>query len=373
MTIKRMHVVSALLALVSNLLTLLLSTSVGQAQTWDSYFGKPIKWRQNVRVERNQCSIGYPGDRYNSYYYGVHAWDDPSQLTVIYDVRPIGDCTYENGDGINEVSVVGPNNYPPAVAGATTTRIACSSYANSGTYPYCDERSLYEMDVAVVGLTLDSNGNPQNIPFSDPSATSLGWEGRAVFVHEFGHAFGFSPDNDLHETATMSTMRASVNQIPKTGGTPSATVWPTDTHGLHTVYGMTSLRPNMIVSAHGLDSNDNVVLLDSGTRTVCRGGSTSITIYIGNSGNTSSGAFYIETRVGEVGRTSGEFGGFGSQNSISGFGEVYRPHTVFISQNVPLGTNYINIDIDPADTVLEVTNADNWTISGVTLNVVDCP
>lgn len=316
-----------------------------------------------MRIERNQYSIPYPGDRYSAYYYGSRAWVTPGTIPVIYDVRPIEDTYVATSDDINEVIVVASTSIDGA-CGATIVRTGLC---------FIGSNDIDEADLMVAGdLGSQCTGAGTPMPFTDPSATNMGPNGRATFVHEFGHFFGFSPDND-HETETMSIMRQG--PVPMTGGTPSSTTFPTDMYGVSEVYGLDQNLPNMIVSAHGLvPPNNSIGTLEDGTESICRGSQYGswIRMYVGNKGNTASGQVWIQARIGAVSRTGGTLAGF-TTTYLDPFEDEVVDILITAPMSAPLGVQSINIDVDPADSITETTEADNWTISDLQVNVVDCP
>ena len=222
--------------------------------------GYHVKWRSDLHISRNRCSIPDSGDINASYWNGIGQWDNLTHVVDNFLVRPGADCSISTGDGINEVGVVDPayidHNYG-------VTRLL---------YGICfiGPNDIDEADVLVSG----------SLPFTNPSPTSLSPEGRGTFTHEFGHVLGFADENGgygaMHQTPR-----------PYTGGNATASVFPTDTMGLEAFYGLSSGNADLITSAMSLFGT-SVGLWDSGTQQVCRGDSHTVRFYIGNAGKANS-------------------------------------------------------------------------------------
>ncbi len=345
---------------------LLFSPADAFAQGWAESGGEPIVWSSfgNPLIERNQCTIPSNAEpnKYWAYAYGSRQWTYPfSWLYVTYGLRPYSDCGTTQYDGISEVAIVTPgtDQLPLGYAGYTLLDYRTFS---SGV------KEIIEADVLVADW----------LPFGDPSATSTNAEGRSVFVHEFGHAFGLLHTPALGYTGPafytgnegMSVMR-QLSPHPMTGGTPSAVAFPRDAHVLDHLYGSPPGKPNLVISAHTTVGTSLALIDPSSVHMVCKGDSMSVRMYLGNKSHVATGAVIVQARLGPVSRTEGVFVGWAGAN-LQAFEETLVFFNIQVPSNAPTGVQYLNFDVDPDQILDEVTRDDNWTISGKKINVVDC-
>jgi len=321
----------------------------GAAQAWIANFpdcnGHDVKWRNTLEVSRNKCSIPDSGDLNEAYWNGVLQWDNLTSEVDSFLVRPADDCSVAIGDGKNEVAIVDPSVIP-GLNGDTRTIIGACFIGNN---------SIDESDVAVSSA----------LPFGNPTPISVENEGRGTFVHEFGHFFGFDDENNG---------RGAMHQTPRpyTGGDATASVFPTDTMGISSYYGLNSQAPNLIPSAMGIN-NGGIFLLESGTVRACRGSSQTIRFYIGNAGVNDSlngtNRIYLSTSsstttvVGTSVRSEVQ--------SIDGFTEWVDSYTFTVPSTLAYGTYHVHLVMDVLGVSAEVRENDNHTRSGRKL-LVDC-
>jgi hypothetical protein len=317
---------------------------------WDDCSGDPIKWRKPIAIQRNSCSITTNGIRHQAYNNGVLQWDDLTSEVDQFLVRPIGDCTITDGDGINEVAVVSRASIDGNNGRTTMVSGPCVPPFNN---------DLDQGDVKIAATL--SNGSP--MPFENQSATSLGSHGRDTFVHEFGHFFGFN-----HRNNNMAAMHTT--SIPKVGGSQSASVFPDDVLGIQALYGLNSSLPNLLASAHEVLADTSTVLLDTGTSSRCRGQSITVRFYLGNAGSSASGTYQLLYTVQNESTTfitsSNSF-----THSIGAFTEGTHPLSLTIPTTVPNGTYLIRLLMDQPNVVSETRDHDNISYSGKRV-IVNC-
>ena len=199
-----------------------------------------------------------------------------------------------------------------------------------------------------------------------PRRITIGATGRSTFVHEFGHFFGF-----LHENV-HSVLRTSPPHI-LTGGAEPSTVWPSDTIGMNSLYGFSVFRPNLLPSALG-DVGGSLQPLDpASTVTVCRGGSSTTRVYLGNSGNAGSGTYNLRIRLNTTGPMTGYSLGTNVvasfTHSIGGFSQGTFDLAFGVPWWLPDGTYFIYTDMDHTGSIVEILEGDNTTVSAKRIRV----
>ena len=325
----------------SLLSAVVLAVSASHAARFRVCNGSPVKWRDDLNVHRNSCSIGDSGNSNTSYWNGVLQWDDLTSEVDDFRRRPSSDCTFDTDDGVNEVfrasrATLDGNN------GVTFLQLgACFIGSN-------------DIDQADVGVASD-------LPMTNPSPVAMGNEGRGTFVHEFGHFFGLLDENAGH---------GAMHQTPRpyTGGNQTASVFPTDTTGINSMYGLDSTRSNLLPSAHRVSSS-TTSLLETGTVTACRGSSRNIRFYLGNSGSGGSGTYNLRVRLttsstGAGGTTAATF-----THSLGGFSQGVFTLGFKVPNSLANGTYFIFVDMDQTSSITEVREGDNSTRSGQRLSV----
>lgn len=320
------------------------SATAVYAANWDTCNGSPVIWRGTLEVHRNRCSIPDTGTVNSAYWNGVLQWDNLTSEVDSFLVRPADDCTYDTDDGMNEVALV---NQSQIDGNNGVTFISIGSC-------FIGSNDIDQADLVVAN----------SLSFSNPSPTFLGNNGRETFVHEFGHFFGFNHDED------HSVMRSSAPE-PKTGGSETATVWPEDTVGINSIYGLNSAAPNLLPSAHRVLSG-NVVNIDSDPAlNVCRGQVVnSIEFYLGNAGKGNSGTYNLRIRLSTSSTGTGGTVAANFTHSLNAFSQntlAALPFTV--PAGLANGTYFVHVDLDHTGSIGEVREGDNSTISGRRITV----
>jgi hypothetical protein len=322
-------------------------SSVAEAAVWRTCNGSPVIWRGGTTVHRNRCSIPESGDASTAYWNGIDAWNRMAgQITAFY-ANAATDCSVSHDDGENEIALVDRATID-GYNGLTVLQLGvCFLGAND----------LDEADVMVAS----------DLPFLPVWGNFVGTTGRSTFVHEMGHFFGF------HHEEAHSAMRASPPHLV-TGGFEPATVWPSDTSGLAATYGFPG-RANLLPAATGLVGGLVQTLDPSLPVSRCRGTSHSTRVTLANSGNVSTGSYGLRVRLSTVPPMAGYLGtttvvaSFG--HALSAFSQGTYDLPFVIPANLPLGSYYIYVDLDPAGALAERSEGDNSTVSA-TLLLVDC-
>jgi hypothetical protein len=321
-------------------------TGAAEAASWRTCNGSAVKWRGTLNIHRNRCSIADTGIVNSAYWNGMRQWDRLSNVVDGTFVNGAGDCVIHHGDGQNEVGLVNRANID-GNNGLTILQLGLC---------FIGSNDIDEADVMVAN---DMNFTARNGNF-------LGTTGRSTFVHEFGHLFGF-----LHENA-HAVLRTSPPHLI-TGGSEPSTVWPSDSIGMNSLYGFAIARANLLPAALGVVGGSAQTLDPSSTVTVCRGGSSSTRVYLGNSGNIGSGTYNLRVRL----STTAPMAGYsGSTTVVSSFTHsigAFSQGTFDLGFTVPFsladGTYFIYTDMDHTSTITEIVESDNRTVSAKRIRV----
>ena len=321
-------------------------TGAAEAARWRTCNGSAVKWRGTLNIHRNRCSIADTGIVNSAYWNGMRQWDRVSNVVDGTFVNPASDCVIHHGDGQNEVGLVNRSNID-GNNGLTILQLGLC---------FIGSNDIDEADVMVAN---DMNFTARNGNF-------LGTTGRSTFVHEFGHLFGF-----LHEDV-IAVLRTTPPHL-LTGGSEPSTVWPSDTIGMNSLYGFSINRPNLLPSALGPVGGSVQTLDPASTVTVCRGGSSTTRVYLGNSGNTGSGTYNLRVRL----NTTGPMAGYSLStrvvasftHSIGAFSQGTFDLAFSVPFSVPDGTYFIYTDMDHTGTITEILEGDNTTVSAKRVRV----
>jgi hypothetical protein len=305
-------------------------TGAAEAARWRTCNGSAVKWRDTLNIHRNRCSISDTGLVNSAYWNGMRQWNRLSTVVDGTFVNSASDCFISHGDGQNEVGLV-----------------------NRANIDGSNGLTVLQLGVCFIGFT------PRNGNF-------LGTTGRSTFVHEFGHLFGF-----LHEDA-HAVLRTTPPHL-LTGGSEPSTVWPSDTIGMHSLYGFSMSRPNLLPSALGVASGFAQTLDPATTVTVCRGGSSTTRVYLGNSGNVGSGTYNLRVRL----NTTAPMAGYSlGTNVVASFTHSlggFSQGTFDLGFTVPWwladGVYFIYTDMDHTGTITEILEGDNTTVSAKRIRV----
>jgi len=321
-------------------------TGAAEAARWRTCNGSAVKWRDTLNIHRNRCSISDTGLVNSAYWNGMRQWNRLSTVVDGTFVNSASDCFISHGDGQNEVGLVNRANIDGS-NGLTVLQLGVC---------FIGSNSIDEADVMVAN---DLSFTPRNGNF-------LGTTGRSTFVHEFGHLFGF-----LHEDA-HAVLRTTPPHL-LTGGSEPSTVWPSDTIGMHSLYGFSMSRPNLLPSALGVASGFAQTLDPATTVTVCRGGSSTTRVYLGNSGNVGSGTYNLRVRL----NTTAPMAGYSlGTNVVASFTHSlggFSQGTFDLGFTVPWwladGVYFIYTDMDHTGTIIEIVEGDNTTVSAKRIRV----
>jgi hypothetical protein len=321
-------------------------TGAAEAARWRTCNGSAVKWRDTLNIHRNRCSIADAGLVNSAYWNGMRQWDRLSNVVDGTFVNSASDCFITHGDGQNEVGLVNRANIDGA-NGLTVLQLGIC---------FIGSNSIDEADVMVAN---DMSFTPRNGNF-------LGTTGRSTFVHEFGHLFGFLHD-DVH-----AVLRTSPPHL-LTGGAEPSTVWPSDTIGMKSLYGFSTSRPNLLPSALGVPSGFAQTLDPASTVTVCRGGTSSTRVYLGNSGNVGSGTYNLRIRL----NTTGPMTGYSLSTSVAAsfthslgaFSQGTFDLGFTVPWSLPDGIYFIYTDMDHTGTITEILEGDNTTVSAKRIRV----
>lgn len=173
------------------------------AANWDTCWGSPVMWRGYIEVDQNSYSIPRGSLVENAARHAVDQWNQNSGVLGGWFVNPTTDHEISNGDGNNEVGLVLRSSIDGADGDAEIIVGPC----------FIGPNDIDEVDVLMAS----------DLNFGYGSGANLGGGnyGRAVFVHEFGHFFGFNHDSG------QSVMWGTGFE-PVTGGAEPATTWPRD-------------------------------------------------------------------------------------------------------------------------------------------------
>ena len=107
--------------------------------------------------------------------------------------------------------------------------------------------------------------------------------------------------------------------------------------------------------------------------TACRGSSQTVRVYIGNMGNVNVGAYQFRVRLSTTapptGYTQSTNVAAVFNHSATAFSEGIHTLGFTVPAGLPTGTYNIYIDLDFANTVVELREGDNRTISSKRLSV----
>lgn len=328
-----------------------LAGSAAFGAQWWTCNGSPVIWRGTLNVQRQQCTIFSPAQTLDAYWNGVNQWNNLTSVVDNFLVRPASDCFFDDDDGINEVGLISRGLIDGANGSTALSLGACGIGSND----------IDEADVMIAN-DLDFDNKVGNV------LSNSG--GRATFVHEFGHLFGFNHQDG--SAPNLLAVMSTNSPHALTGGAATATVFPNDTFGFNTLYGLSSSLPNLMPSAMGANGT-SAILLNTGLTATCPGLNTNVSFFLGNTGKSASGTYNMRIRMstsstpGAAGTTVATF-----THSLAAFGTgVFSlPFTV---PNLSPGDYFIHVDMDHTSSISEVREGDNSTVSGRKIRIDFCP
>lgn len=330
------------------LLVSLAAPPAAEAAVWRTCNGSPVIWRGGTSVHRNRCSIADSGPTNSAYWNALDAWNRLAGAVTGFFVNATSDCSISHGDGENEIALVDRTTID-GNNGLTVLQLGpCVIGAND----------LDEADVMIAN----------DLGFLPVWGNFFGTTGRSTFVHELGHFFGFNHDD------THAVMRTSPPHLVG-GGLEPSTNWPSDAAGVGAVYGFVTSRPNLIPGALGVVGGVVQPLDPVITFNMCRGGSRTTRVYLGNSGNLASGTYTIRIRLNTLSPTAGYSAAAtvvaSFSHSLAAFSQGTFDLPFTIPSTLPDGIYYIYVDLDPAGAIPETLEGDNSTVSAMRI-LVSC-
>jgi hypothetical protein len=212
--------------------------------------------------------------------------------------------------------------------------------------------------------------------------------GEGIFIHEFGHFFGFDHAN---RNVTISSGYYSVllgYGVESPGAGPGIgswtttnlpdTLWPGDVYGLHSIYGVGDIRPNLKIATYGpgiSSANPGQVPFDGPNISVCQGASLSTRFYVGNAGATGVSSYKVSLRIGQdyiptYPYFSNHLLGEWTQPAIAAYNENPFVTISFKVPDLPLGEYQLKYKLDSSDQISETEEEDNYGTSSrrITIN-----
>jgi hypothetical protein len=196
------------------------------AYSYNTCNGNAIIWNsptENFWV--NTCSMGTSGNpAHDAATNAIYKWNAGGMPLTYAGDQSSSYCQYVNGDGVNEV-----------VIAASQSQLTCTPSPNACTWVHTDSSCIFSwstehLDEADVVLS------PNLTSYVDEDEAFYLWsnnnQGRAVLMHEFGHAVGMQ-----HEDRFLDVMHTNT-PIPLVGGTGAhAYPFADDMNGAQLIYG----------------------------------------------------------------------------------------------------------------------------------------
>jgi hypothetical protein len=204
-----------------------------------------------------------------------------------------------------------------------------------------------------------------HVPEDSLTSTS----GRSTFLHEFGHAHGL-----LHQQRANVMRR--VQPRPVVGG-PNETVvvLPDDAAGGRFLYPSGFLEFNLFASAFRRTSKDQIVLNQTGTKTVCSKGGDTVTLNstIGNNGSVllvDNERWWVSTSNNDHDNSSG-FQIFQRNDTVFEQEKTSQSQVTITMPKLPVGTYFLYHGVDVFKG-LESREDDNAVREAMKIKVTNC-
>lgn len=262
--------------------------------------------------------------------------------------------TFDHSNGVNEVYFFNTD-------GSGNT-LAVTWLRYNDCLPF-DDADIHEADVE-----FDVDESWYTTAFSYTSS-NINFE--LVAVHEFGHALGLSPRQDLHEDRVL----ARLNSFYPNGGpiTRSRLVQPLadDRAGARFLYpGSGTARADLVASNYKRTGSGTSGLVSS-PDSASRGSSVTVEFTFMNIGNANSGSFnigfYLSTN--DTILTADRLIGTNTGASVSAGGVVTFSRELTIPNTVTPGTYYMGILLDKDNDVVEWSNSNNGLAQPRTITI----
>jgi hypothetical protein len=313
--------------------------------------GNEVNWNDPFGMLRNQTSIPFGSVSENSLKNAIGRWNGVQGMADMVSLFPFasGGTTITHGDDVNDVALVNRKS----IGGNNGLTIMVNNLCVLSS-------SWIEADVMVA-----NDLTPGHV--AEDSLTSV--SERSTFLHEFGHAHG------LAHSQHFNNMRVPQPRPVVGGAGETVDVLPDDANGGRFLYPNGNFEINLFTSAQRKTSKDQIVLNNTGTKTFCSSGGSTITLNAttGNNGNlplasvqrwwvsTSSNAHTVAqgTQI------------FQSGNSMFAAGSVKQETVSFKMPALPAGTYFLYHGVDGIPPS-ESRDDDNAVREALKIKVINC-
>jgi hypothetical protein len=312
--------------------------------------GNPVVWEHSFVMVRNKPSIPAGTPPQDAFINAVDRWNGVRGMADMVSISPFVTLGLEVDLDDDQNDAV------------TTGRAALGGF---------DGLTFLDHSLCVLSSSWSSAdvAVANDLPlFGHVDETSLASSGRVAFLRQVGMAHG------LTFRQGFDGMRV-FQPIPLVGG-PGETVdvLPDDANGGRFLYPTGNSEVNLFASAHRRTANDQIVLNNSGTLTVCSKGGTNVTLTstVGNNGTVDiqqTERWWISTSS-----TAHNGGTLIGQWNGSTFlaGTVNTRQVTFKMPALAPGTYFLFHGVDALHEVTESREGDNAVREGMKIKVVNC-